>query len=377
MINKIKTAIIGCGKISEVYLKNISSRFSILELVACCDSVAELQQKTAEEYGIRGMSLEEIIADEEIALVINLTPPGVHYSIIKQLLEGGKNVYTEKALALTYEDANELVELAERKELYLGASPDTFLGAQIQTARQLIESGFIGKVKSCHAFVNRDYKILREYIPYISKAGGGIGVDVGIYYLTALISILGPVVEVAGYCRMEEGVQNHMFPRIGNYGENYTIECETIMTGMLLFASNVIATLHFNSESIFPEQPSLVFYGTEGILSIENPDKFGGCVKVLKKGQDEWLDMPLNFGYADESRGIGAAEMAWSMLRNRKHRANAEMATHAVEILQGIQRSSKSGEYYRLKSDFEKLPGLKEGYLGEGYVGSDGEGALD
>jgi len=166
--NRVKAAIVGCGMISDVYLKNLSGEerlFDIIDVVACCDMNEAAARARAEKYNLRVMTLDEICADAEIEMVINLTNPGAHYTVIKQLLLAGKHVYTEKVLCLKLDEAREVVRLADEKQLYLGASPDTFLGASVQTARQIVESGLIGDVTSCHASVNRDHYLQAELMP--------------------------------------------------------------------------------------------------------------------------------------------------------------------------------------------------------------------
>ncbi|MEM1484443.1 Gfo/Idh/MocA family oxidoreductase [Oscillospiraceae bacterium PP1C4] len=375
-INTMKTAVIGCGAISDIYFQNLTSMFSILNVVACCDLNAALQQQTAEKYNLKQMSMAEIMEDKTIEMVINLTPPGVHYSVIKSLLESGKHVYTEKVLAVELWQAKELMELADSKNLYLGAAPDTFLGAAVQTSRFVVESGMIGEVTSCYAALNRDCGLLAERFPYTAKTGGGIGMDVGIYYVTALLSILGPVTEAVGICKTMDAQRTHYFTSKENFGEAYTLESENLMTGTISFASGVVGTIHFNSNSIMNERPQMVIYGTQGILYMPDPNRFGGDVKVLLKGQTEPFVMPANYAYSENCRGLGAAEMAWSIRKDRAPRACKEMAYHALEVLSGIVESSQTKAFYQMKSTFTKMPPLPQGYLDERYYKSEAEAGL-
>lgn len=377
--DRVKTAIVGCGMISEIYMQNLAGenpRFQILNLVACCDMREQAAKEKAEKYGLRVMTLDEICDCEEIELVINLTTPGAHYPVIKQLLLAGKHVYTEKILTIRLEEAQELVTLADEKRVYLGVAPDTFLGSSIQTARQAVEAGLIGEVTSCAASVNRDYNLMPEHVPFVSKAGGGIGFDVSIYYVTALLSILGPVREVCGFCKTNRPDRAHFMVKNENFGEAYHVESENLMAGTLMFENGVMGSLHFNSESIMNEQSNLVLYGTEGILFMGNPDHFGDEVKFLRKGQTEPVVLPPNFGYHENCRGIGAAEMAWALKAGRVNRANKELALNALETLHGIVISSETKQYYELKSTFTITPPLPQGYLDGDYFGSDPEISL-
>lgn len=376
----IRTAVVGCGAISDIYLKNLKSKFSIIDLVGCCDLDIARRDAAAAKYDIKPLTMEEILADESIELVVNLTNPKAHFAVIKQLLEGGKNVYTEKVLSIELGDAEELVRLANERGLYLGAAPDTFLGCAIQTARLAVERGMIGQVTSCVAQNGRDYNMMGQLVPFIPQQGGGIGFDVGIYYITALISILGPVKRVNGFLKYPSDPRTFEMPSSARFGQEYNVESETILAGTLQFENGAIGSVQFNSECIFPEQPVVMLCGTEGVLYMSDPNNFGGTVYYRAKGSDERIALPASFGYDENSRGLGVAEMAWSMVNGRKPRANKEMAYHALEILHGIAISNTTGSNYELKSSFDKMPQLKSGffpkYLEKDNLAVDPEGAL-
>lgn len=376
----IRTAVVGCGAISDIYLKNLKSKFSIIDLVGCCDLDVARRDAAAAKYEIKVLTMEEILADETIELVVNLTNPKAHFAVIKQLLEGGKNVYTEKVLSIELGDAEELVRLANERGLYLGAAPDTFLGCAIQTARLAVERGMIGQVTSCVAQNGRDYNMMGQLVPFIPQQGGGIGFDVGIYYITALISILGPVKKVNGFLKYPSDPRTFEMPSSARFGQEYNVESETILAGTLQFENGTIGSVQFNSECIFPEQPVVMLCGTEGVLYMSDPNNFGGTVYYRAKGSDERIALPASFGYDENSRGLGVAEMAWSMVNGRKPRANKEMAYHALEILHGIAISNTTGSNYELKSSFDKMPQLKSGffpkYLEKDNLAVDPEGAL-
>jgi predicted dehydrogenase len=367
MIQPVKTAVIGSGSISDAYLSTMINKFKILEVVGCCDRSPEKAQAKAEKYGIKALSMEEILADESIELVVNLTTPGAHYSVIKQLLEAGKHVYTEKALTVELEHAAELLKIADQKGLYLGAAPDTFLGSAIQTARYVVDSGMIGEITSCYCALTRDSELFSRAFPFTARPGGGIGFDVGIYYITALLSILGPVKKVSGVVRTRKPErQDHTLER---FGESFQIECENLMSGILQFESGTVGNLLFDANSIFtaPERPSIVLFGTMGILYMADPNQFGGEVKVILKGNNEPFIMQQSHAFSDEYRGLGVAEMAWSMRMGRKNRANKEMAYHALEVLHGIVRSSETGSNQNMQSTFEKTPPIPRGFSGQTY----------
>ncbi|NMD37978.1 MAG: Gfo/Idh/MocA family oxidoreductase [Christensenellaceae bacterium] len=362
-MKRVRTAVIGCGAISDIYLQNLKNMFSVIDLVGCCDINIERCLFSANKHGIKSMTIEEILSDSSIELVVNLTNPKAHFPVTRQLLEGGKNVYTEKVLSVELEDAAKLVSIANEHNLYLGAAPDTFLGSAIQTARLAVERGMIGNVTSCVAQNGRDYNIMGQLLPFIPQHGGGIGFDVGIYYITALISILGSVKKVNGFLKYTNEPLVYDQPSNDCFGKEYNVESETILAGTLKFTNGTIGSVQFNSECIFPEQPIVMLCGTEGVIYMADPNNFGGTVFFRAKGSEERIVIPPAFGYSDNSRGIGVAEMAWSMINGRKPRANKEMAYHALEVLHGIAISNTTGKNYVLQSEFENMPLLKRGYF--------------
>lgn len=374
-LQKVKTAVVGCGKISGIYLENMINQFEILDVVACGEIDVKRAEEKAKDFGIKGVHVSEIMSDPEIELVVNLTPATAHYKVIKQALEAGKNVYTEKIVTPDLKEALELKELAKKSNLRLGCAPDTFLGAAIQNARHVIESGGIGKVVSCHAAVNRDMEFLYYPGTFQTMRGGGIGFDVGIYYLTALLSILGPVEKVSGFAfntNPECIVENPSSPL---FGKSFKVENENVMVASMKYKSGVCGTMNFNSNSIWPQVPLLMIYGTEGILHLPDPDKFGGKVYLQKKGMSEPIEVPNSFGFGENSRGLGVAEMAWSMRKERPHRASIEMGCHALEIFSGIVKCSETGQVQTMATEFELPLALPEGYLNH-YFGRNQECAL-
>lgn len=362
-IDSVKTAIVGCGMVSDIYLRNTINNFEILDIVACSDIYQKLADEKAHKYNIRPMKFEEILADPSIELVINLTPPKSHYEVIKKLLLAGKNVYTEKIMTIDLSEAKQLIDIANERKLYLGSAPDTFLGAGLQTAKSVLDSGLIGDVTSCNAVLNRDNNVGAEFISYIAGEGGGIGFDVGIYYTTALTYLLGPVSEVSGFMTTRNKNRKHFFPHAENFNDEYEVKCENIMAGTLKFGCGAFGTVLFNSESIMNDDTQLVLHGTQGIMYLPNPDFFGGDVKILRRGNDEPFVIQQNHGYAENSRGVGAAEMAWALRKKRTPRANKEMAYHALEILYGISKSAQTKENYTMQSSHTGSAPLPQGHI--------------
>jgi len=367
MIKPVKIAVVGCGMISNAYLSTMKSKFKILDLVACCDLDAEKAQRAAQKYGIKALTMEEVLSDETIEIVVNLTTPNAHYPVIKRLLEGGKHVYTEKILTVELDQAAELLKIADQKGLYLGAAPDTFLGSAIQTARYVVDSGMLGEITSCFCALSRDHAVFVTPHSFTIKPGGGIGFDVGIYYITALLSILGPVREVSGIVRTVNPKRE--LHTLENFGETVQVQCEDLMAGTLIFERGTVGTALFDYNSVMtlPERPSMVLFGTMGVMYMADPNNFGGEVKVILKGNNEPAVMPQSHAYSAECRGLGVAEMAWSLRLGRKNRANKEMAYHALDVLDGIVRSSQTKTSQAIQSTFEMMPPLPRGFVGQGY----------
>lgn len=366
MIQPVKTAIVGCGMISDAYLSTMIGKFDILDVVACCNRSPAKAEEKARKYGIRVLTMDEVLDDASIELVVNLTTPQAHYAVSKQLLEAGKHVYTEKVLAVELQHAAELVSLADQNSLYLGAAPDTFLGSAIQTARFIVDSGMIGEVSSFTCALTRDGELFGRAFPFTIEPGGGIGFDVGIYYLTALLSILGPVRSVSGLVKTRRPERQHV--TLERFGESFPVECENLMLGALEFECGTVGTVLFDANGIFtaPEQPRMALFGSMGTMAMADPNQFGGDVRVTLKGNNEPFIMQQSHAFNDECRGLGVAEMAWSLRLGRKHRASKEMAYHALEVLYGIVRSGETGTQQRIASTFEKMPALPRGYSGQG-----------
>ena len=376
-LKKFKVAVVGCGKISDAYLTSIQNNFSVLEVVACSDLDQARMNATAEAYGLKPMSFDAILADPDIDIVLNLTNPVAHYPLTKAALEAGKHVWSEKMIAVELEQGKELVALAEQKGVRLGVAPDTFLGSAIQTARYIIESGIIGKPLSFCATISRDYGCYGEILPHLRKKGGGILFDMGGYYLTALANLFGPVREVAAFTTTNDPVRKGS--RVDNdckyFDEEYTIEDSNIITASLKYDSGIIGTFHMNSDCLYTETRGITIYGTDGIIKMADPNKFGGEVKVKKLKAPEFV-FPATHGFTEESRGIGAAEMAWSILAGRMHRGNMYQAFNVFETAHAIEKSSAEGKVVKLESTFEQVAALPSGYIANGFWGPTAEAAL-
>lgn len=355
MNQPMKTAVVGCGAISDIYLTNMINRFPILEVVACCAKHSEHAKAKAEKYGIRACTYEEILADPEIELIVNLTPAPAHYDIIRRALLAGKHVYTEKTMTVELEDAKELVRLADEKGLYLCAAPDTFLGAALQSARKAIDDGMIGDVTSFVAVANRDLDHLTSKFSFLCMPGGGICFDYGVYYMTSLVSLLGPVAKVSGKSLSPYPIRHNNIPDSPDFGKEIAYPNESQVSAVVQFENGVTGAFHLNGDSNVSDQTIFMIFGNKGILKLANPNGFGGEVIVLPNGPD-YLNPPkpivldYGFDYADNSRGIGPAEMAQAIREGRKARADKAMAYHVLDILCGIIESSETESFISIPS---------------------------
>ncbi|KFN10153.1 MAG: Gfo/Idh/MocA family oxidoreductase [Paenibacillus macerans] len=349
-MEKIKVGIIGCGKISGIYMENCR-KFAELELAACADLDLSRAREQAERYGIpRVCTVEELLGDPDIAIVINLTIPAAHAEVCLKALEAGKHVYVEKPLAVTREDGLTILETARRRGLLVGSAPETFFGAGIQTALKLIRDGAIGRPVSATAFMmSRGHEHWHPDPEFYYAKGGGPMFDMGPYYLTALIQLLGPIRRIAGITG--KALAERTITSEKKRGQRVPVEVPTHVAGTLEFAQSAIATL-ITSFDVFGGStlPPLEIHGTEGTLLVPDPNTFGGPVKYRRLGATEWTEAPLLPGYAENSRGIGPADMAAALLRGRPHRASGELAYHVLEAMWGFHDSSDSGRYYEMQS---------------------------
>ena len=295
----VAVGLIGCGNISSIYLQNAQT-LDPIEIVACADLRREAAEAQAAKYRRpRACSVEELLADPKIEIVLNLTTPESHGTIALAALEAGKSVYNEKPLAMSRAEGQRMLELARAKGLRVGGAPDTFLGAGLQTCRELIDAGAIGAPVGANAFMmSRGHEHWHPNPVFYYKAGGGPMFDMGPYYLTALVSLLGPVRRVSGTTRITRP-QRTITSQPRN-GEVIDVEVPTHVAGLLDFADGPIGMIMTTFDVQASGLPWIEIYGTEGTINAPDPNTFGGPVKLRRTDDTEWQEIPVTRPYADK-----------------------------------------------------------------------------
>lgn len=354
MTNKpVRTAVIGCGKISSVYLENMHT-WPILDLVACADLDMQRAEAQAKAFNVpHAMGVAEVLADTEIELIVDLTIPAAHATVGLAAIREGKSVYNEKPLAINRNDGTLMVAEARERGVLVGCAPDTFMGGGLQTCRALIDDGVIGTPIAATAFMpSHGPESWHPDPEFFYQVGGGPLFDMGPYYLTALIALMGPVRRVTGSTRIT-------FPTrtVGSgpkQGQTITVNTATHAAAVLDFANGAIATLVTSFDIWHSDVPRIEIYGTDGTLSVPDPNTFRGPVRVRRANDDEWQDVPLTHAYTGNSRGMGAADLAHALRTGGTPRANGEMAFHVLDIMHAIGDAGQEGRHIELTSSCDR-----------------------
>lgn len=369
-IRPVKAAVIGCGNISDIYLQN-AAKWDILNLVACANRTLPRAQSQAEKFNVpQAKPIADVLADPDIELIINLTTPDVHGEIGLAALRAGKSVYNEKPLAISREDGLLLLKEAEMRGLLVGCAPDTFLGGGLQTCRQILDAGEIGEPVAAQAFMLIQGPEAWHPNPgFLYEVGAGPLFDIGPYYLTALISLLGPIRRVTGSAR--KTYPERVIGSGPKQGAKVPVETPTHIAGILDFAGGPVATLITSFDVAVSAGAAINLYdvggalleiqGTKGTLCLPDPNMFDGPVKIRRLGEREWREAPLTHAHTANSRGIGVADMAYALRSGRPHRANGELAYHVLDVMHGILEASASGRHIEIGSHCERPSPLPAG----------------
>lgn len=387
----VNVAMIGVGDISGIYLKNITELFHGVRLVGVCDLIPERAEKgvafckAQREKGIECHipriypSMFDAFNDPEVDVILNLTRPYEHYEVSKQALLHGKHVYSEKPLAADMAEGDELVELAKKHNLYMGGAPDTFMGAGIQTCRKLIDDGMIGDVVGSACFmICHGHETWHHDPAFYYQRGGGPMMDMGPYYLTALLQLMGEVKGVTGVAK--KSFDERLITSQPHCGQKVAVEVDTHITGTLHFASGAIGTILTTFDVHYPARNQARFevYGTKGTLLVPDPNTFAGPVRLLRPEDQErpkpgdpallnmetnpfygYRDMPLLFDYRDNSRALGLADMCQAIQSGREARCNYRQQHHVLDIMTSIIESSRQGRYLPLKTHYTRTAAMK------------------
>ncbi len=367
MAVKVKVGIIGCGDISGAYL-SICRNLAALEVVACADIDMAAAKARGAEFQVPAVSVKELLADPSIRIVLNLTPPLAHAEVALAALKAGKNVHNEKPLAHERKLARKVLNLARRRGLLVGCAPDTFMGAGQQTCRKLIDDGAIGTPVAASAFMlSHGTETWHPNPGFFYKKGAGPVFDMGPYYITALVNLLGPVRRVVAMTRIS--FPERVVTSEPRKGERIHVEVPTHVIGGLEFQSGATANLVMSFDVWAHRLPRIEIYGSKGTLGVPDPNTFGGPVLLRGPDDEEWKEAPLTHGYEKNSRGLGAAEISYALQSGRPHRASGQMAYHVLDVMQSLHEAGRRGRHVRVRSSCGRpapLPqGLPPGQLDE------------
>ena len=367
-MNKVfKVGLIGCGHIAETYFR-AHKYFNNFKIIKCADILDSASKKCASKYGIKSLSVKDLLNDKEIEIILNLTIPKAHYEVAKKALLHNKHVYSEKPMAINLNQGKELVKLAKKKKLYIGNAPDTFLGGGNQKSKEILEKNLIGKINlgnATFAFPGvQSYHPNPE--PWFAKKEGGPVIDMGPYYLTALVNLLGPAKEVTG--SVMRGIKKRIIGIGPKKGKKFKVNCPTTYLSTIVFKNKTIIRLTLSFDVIAHQRNHIEFYGKEGSMIVPDPNMFGGSVYVCKKLGQPWKEYktnkmplgkinirskslranesPINANY----RGVGLAEMAYCIENRKIHRCNGELSLHVLDIIQSTMKACVSGKKQKIKT---------------------------
>jgi len=344
--------IIGCGVISEIYLKNLTS-WPDVEVVAVADMLYERAEQRAKEFNVGANTVEQLLANPDVDVILNLTIPAAHAEVGMAALNAGKAIYTEKPLAAKRADGKLLIDLAAETGLRIGGAPDTFLGGSLQTCRKLLDDGVIGEPVAATAFfASHGPETWHPQPEFFYLAGGGPMFDMGPYYVTALATLLGGIRRVSGSARAS--FAERVVGPLDKPGRTIPVAVPTHIASVLDFESGPIATLVTSFDVWASEGPRIEIYGTLGTLSVPDPNNFGDPVRVRMAGEKSWRDCPIEFGFTKNSRGIGLRDMARAMRDGGPHRADGALTYHVLDVMTSIFEASAEGRHIEIESRYSR-----------------------
>ncbi|HOD92840.1 MAG TPA: Gfo/Idh/MocA family oxidoreductase [Clostridia bacterium] len=351
----VNVGVVGCGNISGIYFKNLTTVFNdIVNVYACADLIKEKEEKALCEYKIpRAMTFEQMLLCDDIQLILNITQPFNHYEISKRALLAGKHVYVEKPLSLNFEQGLELINIAKANKLLLGGAPDTFMGAGIQTSRKLIDDGYIGDIVGATAFMmSKGHESWHPDPEFYYKPGGGPMFDMGPYYITALINLMGGVKSVAGM--NTTAFKERIITSQPKYMQKIEVETPTHVSAMLQFQSGATASIITTFDCKKSDLPLIEIYGTKGSIKVPDPNCFSGPVYLATSDGSGYKEVPLTHIYPDNSRGLGLADLAKCLKTGNTPKAGCHQTGHVLEIMCAVFSSFETGRYYKMKTKYKR-----------------------
>ena len=364
----LRIGIIGVGNISGIYLKNLGL-FKSTELVAVADlDLDRARTVAANAGGLQAMTPDELLTSPDVELVVNLTIPKAHGPVAIQAVKAGKHVYNEKPLTISLQDAQTLLSEAKKNGVLVGGAPDTFLGGGIQTCRSIIDSGAIGEPVAANAFMLcRGHETWHPSPEFYYEAGGGPMFDMGPYYVTALVNLIGPVRRVSGSTRIT--FPTRTITSQPKHGKVVEVETPTHISGTMDFENGAIGHITTSFDVYSSPLPNIVIYGSEGTLVVPDPNGFGGEPLLKRAGDKEYLPVALTHGFADNARGVGVLDMAYVVRNGGTVRASGDLAAHVLEVMHAFDESSKSEKHIQIQSKIQQpAPMLADTYADEWAV---------
>ena len=389
IMKKVKVAVIGCGGICKAtYMNNMVNMFEIIDVVGVADKIDSRAQWIADHYNVRKMTVDEIMQDKEIEIVVNLTYPEAHFEISSLAMRNGKHVYCEKMMTPTFAEASELMRIMAENNVLLTTAPDTFLGAWEQSARKYLDEGIIGQPVTIHAQMTMRYQPESPFFDTKPKHyffplhhGGGFPFDLGGYYLHEMINLFGSIKRVSGFGGNINPVRTFTNPKHPRYNETFIVDTPTTLMAALEFENGVLGTFHISSDSYMSQ--NFVVTGTDGTLNLGDPNMFNGRLRVTRPGaapdfevllpgmqpgknsmlrddddddrqqlaeytKAQTVELPLLHGFYESSRSVGLADMCYALRNGRRPRCHADIGYHSIEVIHGIQESCISGKVYEM-----------------------------
>jgi predicted dehydrogenase len=359
VVGALRIGIVGVGKISEQYFDSFP-RLPGLELIAVADLDLDRAREVAQQQGVEALTVDALLADDRIDAVLNLTIPAAHAEIALRALAAGKHVYGEKPLALSPAEAEPVLALARERGLRVGSAPDTVLGTGIQTARAALDAGSIGAPIAAAAFWSAPgHEQWHPSPEFYYQPGAGPLFDMGPYYLTALVTLLGPVARVSG--AVARSARQREIATGPRQGAPIAVEIDTHVTAILEHESGVISTVTMSFEIWATRAPDIEVFGTAGTLAVPDPNQFSEVARLWTTAAPEWTDLSPLAGYADAGRGYGLADLAHAIATDRPHRASGDLAFHVLEVMDAIIRAGNEHSVIEIESTVERPAAVPEG----------------